>query len=94
MFVMGIIHFGCSDRQRLSRQVLENGRWGVVVCQSWCLHLGILQGLEVGTSWWRELHEQNPGEGQKTPGVVQLCCVAGCDGAGWGAESLEEVSWG
>lgn len=41
MCVIGKINFGYSDRQRLSRQVLENGAWGAVV-----VRLGVMLSLE------------------------------------------------
>lgn len=45
----------------------------------------------MGTSRWRELCEQNPGDRQKTWSVVKLC-----GGLWYGElkeESLEELSW-
>lgn len=51
--------------------------------QTWylCLVLSNLQELGVGTSWWRELFEQNPKDGP----------VIGCDGRGWGKKAWKRL---
>lgn len=43
--------------------------------QRWYLPLVFktLQGVRVGPSWRRVLCEQNPGDGQETLNVVELC---------------------
>lgn len=75
---MSKINFGYSDRMRLSREVLKNGDmagWVMVVSVGIYLPLVFktLQGVRVGPSWWRVLCEQNPGDGQETLNVVELC---------------------